>query len=549
MDKLVLDLEHQLNSGINAHANLFINHIEGQLTQTSLQFLEGVTQRDAYALEKIIQKCTQLKIQLKATDINTVIDALQHQHLLSPHLSESLQDFLINTHMSSFFQTLIKTTEQLNQSLDDIDTLKITMDVMSQLTLYHHTGIEKDFLTTTITMMLYFLKNENMSSAYHKRQRSVFDAAKWIKSLLSISEKSKICKLIDIIAERLLLMTHQIPGQIRQMDLIELFCLFEEISIRTSYFASHESNRTLLADMQVMISLASIAERAPNAFFDILYSQQSQSNHDLLCTLQNQTKHHTILSIFLNGPSFKSYFRECGIRTHSNQQAFLSSLARWMHHISRQAATPKEHSKAIIIDFLEETYSLHSQMHHHEFLSWLDQAIEENELFIALTHDLFSILSYEANQMRLQSGSLTFLTNQLLSMKRAPKAMSISQTGVFQPLITSNALQIDIDNLSALFDFFQKLNHKQQRELLSEMCILGAIPKKRPTINAKTTNKRPCSQHYPTPSLHRIQKKKHTTPITRVARQKPKRQQASSFFEPLTKIKSIKSATRCLVRH
>lgn len=514
-------LDTRSSKGTHDQIIRLTDYISGKLNEKSLHFLEEVCLRNACGLEKIITKCIQLKVQLKASDINTILATLNQQHALPRNILDSLQYFLMNQHTHDFLQKLTTSTNHLNASLNNFGSLKATIQIMNQVAMYHHAGIEKDFLTTIISMMLYFYHGEYTHHDAQAKQRNAEDATKWMKSLLSISDKSDLSKLIDLLASRIFLISTSIPGESRNMDLIELYCLFEDLSVKTNYNTPHDSNRSLLADIQVMVLLALVSTRAPNAFFDIVYTQQCQTNQDILDALQNQMNKSPILATFLNGQSFKAYFRECGIRTHSNQQAFLSSLIRWLQMMSQQAHLPSEASKNTIVKFLRSAYAIRTEMDPHSFLTWLRHEIETPALFTCLEKELFNVLEHEANVINNQTGSLTFVTNKLVSLKLSPKAISASHTGAFQPLITPNVLQIDLDNLRALHCFFYQLNTSQQRKLLLELCLLGLMSKPFPVTKLQGLQKRAANQHSPIPALHRIQKAKKAQPTTRVVRKQP----------------------------
>ncbi len=542
-----------MRSSKNTHDQIIrlTDYISGKLDEKTVRFLEELCLRNACGLEKIITKCIQLKVSLKASDINVVIAALNQQHALPHNTLDSLQYFLMNQHTHDFLQGLMASTEYLNAPLNKVGYLKTTIQIMNQVAMYHHAGAEKDFLTTIISMMLYFYHGEYTHNDTQAKQHNTEDTAKWMKSLLSISDKSDISKLIDLLANRIFLISTSLPGEIRNMDLIELYCLFEDLSLQTHYHVAHDSNRSLLADIQVMMLLALVSTRAPNAFFDIVYTQQSQINQDILDTLQNQITQSPILANFLNGQTFKAYFRECGIRTHSNQQAFLSSLVRWLQIMSQQINLPSEASKNMIVKFLQSAYSIRSEMSPNDFLTWLSHEIETPTLFTCLEKTLFNALEYEASAINNQTGSLTFVTNKLVSMKLSPKAISASHMGSFQPFITPNVLQIDLDNLRALNCFFYQISYQEQCELLLELCLLGLMSKPCPATKRQSLQKRTANQHYPLPALHRIQKAKQAQPATRIVRKQPTATVAitsNDLFDSPVKTKMLKHTIKYL-RH
>lgn len=544
MDTLASSLDTRSRKDTHPQIIRLIDYVVGQMNEKTFFFLREICIHHAAALEKVITKCVQLKIQLKAADIDSVIESLYQQHTLPQNILHSIQYFLMDKRTSHFVQTLMSSTKTLDASLNHFNPLKPVLYVLNHLNIYIHSDSEKQFLSTLVSMMIHFQESDSSHSS--QRQRSTKDVIKWMKSLLSISEKSDLSKLIELMSDRLQMIEVSLPGQVRNMDLLELYCMFEDLALQTEHFIPHDSNKPLLLDIHAMILLALASKKYPHAFFDIMYARQAQNEWDILNQIQSQLSRPSMLSAFFNSTQFNPYFRECSIRTQSNQQAFLSTALMCLKNIIQETHAYAEISLKPMVNFLKVAHSMSQDMENDTFLKWLQKELTQEDLFSSLQHALFIALEYEAQLINTRSGSLIFIANKLVSMGFSPKAVSANQTGLFQPLIASNALQMSQTNLQALKMFLSQLNYQQQHQLMTELCLIALIPyqmhveNQTPSKN-KPLPKRTVDQHYPIPALHRIQKAKQARP-TRVVRKQPIMPTIPiAFFEPLTnKIKSIK---------
>lgn len=531
------------------------DNISGELNEKTLIFLRAVCEKNATALEKIITKFVQLQVKLKAEEMDQVIESLYQQQIFPQDMFSSIQYFLADKRVHHLNQGLISSIDNLSSSLKNFDPFKTTIHVLNELNIYIHSGIEKQFLSTLVILMMHFYDGDRSTHLSHTPRRSIDDAKKWIKSLLSISEKSDISKLIDLLADRIQLMHIIVPGKIRDMDLIEIYCLFEDLAMHTKYFIPHDSNKSLLLDIHAMILLALVSNKSPHAFFDVVCAHQAESENQVLNVIQSQISRPLIFNTYFNSQQFKPYFREGCIRTNSNQQAFLSACIGW---IKPRLEEHNEHPNTSIyrlLSFFESSFTMKNEIGNDAFLMWLNLETSHTKVKRLIEEDFFDGLQHEANFMNTSSGSLIFVTNKLVSMGFSPKAISTAKTGLFQPLITPHVQQIDQQNLQGLKRFFQQLNHSEQQQLIEELCLLILLPyqahaDQRLKSMAKPLQKHIADQHHPFPALHRIQKAKKARTARLHRKQPPVNTYSAGFFEsPPSKIKQIKHTNKNLTRH
>lgn len=555
MGSIASPLDMRSSKHIHEEINRLVDYVSGQLNDESLVFFHDVCVRNAAALKKVIAKCQQLKIKLKADDVNRVIESLHKQMRLPKNILETIQCYLSDKRMNSIANVLNSVSSKLETDVFASDVLKATLHVISNLNLLINSNPEEQFLRSIITMMLDFQNKEHHSTkSCNPRKRTADDASKWLRTLLAVSEKSDLTKLIDLLADRLHLGGNVISGGSRNMDFTELFFLFEDVAIQADLHVTHESNKKLMLDINAIMLTTLVCKRTPTAFFDVVSLQQNNSNSAILPLMQQYYGKPLVIEQFFSSKVFQHYFRVHGLKDQTNQHAFLTSFVNHLHAITNHQNDRIDVNIQIITQFLELCRKQSNEMNDQEFILWFEQAIIDHKLEANIHVFLFNAIEREAELNTNRLGSLVFVANKLVSMGFSPRSASVATTGFFQPLITSNVPQTDAKNFKALKLFLDTLQPNQRQQLINELLLSALVQhRKTPTKTMgvtsnqqKTTMKRPADNNYPLPTLHNINKAKASR-TTRIVRKQPS--YSGTFFNEAPKISPKRNPPKFAIRH
>ncbi len=506
-----------------------IDYVSGQLNDVSIGFLHDVCEKNATALDKLITKCQQLKIKLKADDVNKALESLHKQMRLPKNILETIQYYLLDKRMISIANVLNSVSSKLESDASASDVLQATLHVISNLNLLINSNPEEQFLRSIITMMLDFQNKEHHSAkSCNPRKRTADDASKWLRTLLAVSEKSDLTKLIDLLADRLYLGGNMICGGSRNMDFTELFFLFEDVAIQAELQVTHESNQKLILDINAIMLTTFVCKRIPTAFFDVVSQQQNSSHNAPLLLMQQYYQKSLVIEQFFNSENFQHYFRVHGNQDQTNRHAFLSSFVNYLHAVTSHQNDRIDANIQIIAQFLELCRKQSNDMTDQEFVLWLEQATIEHKLDVTIQSFLFNAIEREAESNNNKIGSLVFVANKLVSMGFSPRSASVATTGFFQPLITPSVMQTDSKNFKALKLFLETLKPNQRNQLINELLLSSLVRYRNMPTNTmeststqlKTATKRPADNNYPIPTLHNLNKVKSSR-TTRIERKQP----------------------------
>ena len=491
----------------NYEINRLVDYISGQLSNQSLIFLQKICVKNAAALEKLITKCSQLKIKLKASDLNRVIDSLHNQMNLPQNILEAIQYYLLDKRMHGITNMFNATNNQLEADLSAFSMLKSTLHVLDNLNLLTQSNQEEQFLKSIITMLVDFQnKDHHFVKSCNPRKSASDDASKWLRTLLNVSEKSDLTKFIHLIADRLHLSETVMHGDIRNMDLTELFFLLEEIAHQADIQVVHESNKKLMLDINAIILTTHVCKKTPTAFFDVVSLQQSNENDSVLSLVKKYYSKSLIIESFFQHSSFKPYFRKHSHDDKANHHAFLISLVTHLQSLSFSSSENVEPNTNIFSQFISTCRTNFQKLGKKAFIQWLLEASSEPSIDNILQEVLFNAIEREAEQHNNRLGSLVFIANKLVAMGFSPRSASVATSGFFQPLITTHVPKTDLENFKSLKIFLETLkpNHKKQ---LTQEIILSVIvnPRKLSTRNEATkSHRRTVDNHYPIPTLNSI---------------------------------------------
>src|SRR3990167_7383199 len=104
MDTMEYYIDMRSIEGTNGQLIRLTGFISGELNEKSLSFLQHMSEHQTLLLDKIIAKCEQLKLQLKADDIHRIVDALYQQPILPQDMFSSIQYYLLDKRVSPLIQ-------------------------------------------------------------------------------------------------------------------------------------------------------------------------------------------------------------------------------------------------------------------------------------------------------------------------------------------------------------------------------------------------------------------------------------------------------------
>ncbi len=517
------------------------DYVSGHLSQDTMNFLQEICLKNADGLAKIIVRCQQLKMNLKAEEVNRVILSLHKQMMLPNDMIATIKYYLTDKRMNSIANVLNSGASKLESSLVASDQLKSILHVSGHLNLFMISEPEVQFVRSIIIMLLNFQKKEfQFSKLSDMRKRSAEDASKWLRTLLAISDKSALTKFIDLLADRLYLVGNMITGETRNMDLAELFFLFEEAAIQANLPLSHDSNKTLIVDINAMMLTTLVCQKMPHSLFDVM-TMQHATHQETIQIVKRYYKKTLIIEQFLELQTFEPYFDEHHTNQRINQDAFLVSL---IHHFISAIIHPNnglDTHMQIIEQLIDHTQKTNQEINERTLMQCFHEATQDEYQDTDIHMSMFKAIEQEAQANHKRMGSLVFIVNKLIVMGFSPRAASMATTGVFQPLIASHAPQTDIKNMKALKLFADSLKPDQRKQLFNELVIFAvahphhALGKRLEMANQqqKFSFKR-TTREYAAPIFHNLQKSK-TAKTTRVHRKQPK--YSGTFFVEVPTVK------------
>jgi hypothetical protein len=523
-----------------------VDYISGELNNDSLEFLQNACSRNSQALDKLLVKCERLGLKLKACDINLVVEALQTQMDLPQNIFATIKNHLLDKRMNSIANVLHIFSEKLENKLPATDVLKPIFHVLNNLSIFVNASPEEQFLRSILTMMLNFHNKEySYSKPIESRRRNPGDTAKWLKSLLSMSEKSSLIKLIDFLGIRLHLAGNTINGEFRSMELTELFFIFEDMANCADMNLTHAENEEFIKDINAIILIAQVCKKAPTSLLDVVEMQLDCRDMDILNLMQEYNLAPLQIGKFFKGKNFNPYFRRHQTEDRVNPQAFLTTLSNYLHTIISYSNERFDENIQPIADFIQQCNNSSNKMTDEEYILWLKDLSLDSKMQVAIETTLFDALEHEAKACVHKFGGLGFVATKMVSMGFSPRAEVSMNTGVFHPLVTARTLQTDLENIQSLRLFVRKLDYKQKNQLMTELLLTLLVRyRKNPSKlenQPKVPAKRQADTSYPLPTLHNMRKTKNSKTV-RALRNSPSYQ--LTFFSSSSKMKFTRNAPK-----
>lgn len=543
--------EERINTQANKETSDAIRklatYVFGELSNNSIEFLENICNKNPSALNKILLKCEKLSLKIRAYDIDLVIKSIQSQMQLPEDILATIHSNLACKKMYNLANVLHIFAEKIEKKLTNSEHLKTTIQITNNLNIFAKANPNEQFLRSLIIMMLNFHNKEYTSERLlDTNKRNNYDSAKWLKSLLCLSEKSKIINLIDFIDLRLQLSSISVSGKIKDMELIELFFLFEEVAISSEVITITLENKSFIKNINAILLVNILCKKNPIAFFDFIIMQLNSKHLDLFLLIEQYSKNLPVLEKFFTSDIFNPYFRKNTFTDKANRHAFLFSISENILKIVTNYNTQDYNMKSIL-EFIEKCHLQSHKMSDSEYFSWLQTIKLNTRITDEMITSLFNALEYNILKKEHQITSLSFITTKMISMGFSPRASSFTNVGIFQPLIT-NTQKIELKNIQALKYFYQQLNSQEKNNLIMELIVsfltrYRSNPLKIET-HAKASYKRQIDVSYPLPTLHNIKKTQNSRTL-RAVRKQPT-YQGTFFASPSRKIKASRNFSKVM---
>ena len=484
------ELSIDSRSSIESHEQTrgLLDHISGDLDKDSLSLLENICLKSPAALAKLISKFKKNSITIKAADFNLVVKALLMQTNLSEEILPTIHAHLLDSKVNNLAKILNMLTDNLQSELPASDTLQAIIQVINNLQIFAEPVPEEQFIHSIMILMLNFhIKQTDNASNYQ-------DSAKWIKSLLSISEKSSLIHLVDYIAIRLNIAGIVIHGGQRNMELTELFSAIDDIANSIELTTCKEKNIGLINNISACTIIGIICKKAPHAIVDVVDREMTDAVYPVA----------DILNEFVQSDNFKEYYKRHPELANHNYYAYLNQLTNLLHDqliTGTHFANPK--LKTFIINCVNSLDAI-SEGELENYLTNLDIPDEIINIFCA---DFLENFRHQQQKQFNLANSLEFCANKLVNLGFAPRSITFSEVGAFQPLVCKNKHVLNRQNNLALTYYVSTIDPDKRASLVKELVVALLIRYRiKPHVlenQPKPIHRRAIDSSYPVPANHK----------------------------------------------
>lgn len=452
-------------------------------SEKSLHFLFQIGIKNPSALDKLLIKLkrntSQLKTQITAAHVDTVIELLYKQMALPANIFESIDAYIesqadeLNVSGANFIPHRYESSEATPL------VLKRAVHIIDKLNLLNKNNRQNEFLKKMIRAIIEFNDKEqkNGDNQVITQVEIATKASRWLSSSMAVSESSNIKKIADFLTARIITLGYTtIKSPVRTMGLSELFFIFEELAIQADLPIAHDSNLPLISEINAVMLSLSICVEQPTAFYDIVTLQQHDVETETLPILRRYYQAPLLIEQFFSSNQFHRYFGNRDSLDAINQEAFFMTLAPCLLMQNRGQEDHQPIAKSDFIHFIQvcrkqRTVILDSQ----KFMDWFEQAC------IAINiEDLLKLFFFETIEQKIsvclsQVGSLVFVANKLISMGFSPRSTTAAATGLFQPLISPDIPMTTTKNLKAINVFYNNLEQSLQKKMLNELVLMAIV--------------------------------------------------------------------------
>ena len=432
--------------------------VDGKLNESTLGFLHSINKANPFGLADLITKLHNIQIQPNADMIDMTVKVLTGQLKIPHNALGIIQDFL----QGEGKQDILKELQTLE--LNEVKLHQSIFHIMDNLHIFSGDHLAEQFLRTIISIMLEWDANP---------QRTVQDAAKWLKSVFNLPYKSIMAQIIQLIADHLHLSDCLIAGKTRNMDCLELFFLLKNLTNNTEIVLVSEINKNFMLQINAAVLAIMIYKNSQNAFYDIVSWHEQHPDFAILTELNAHRSTPMALEQFLQSHAFKPYFSQQRYQDGQiNQHVFMSSLAAYLQTVVESDQPCTDVSMEKIISFAKQCNTQFRDKDRLSFLQWY----QNNPQFEILEPLILSLVLQTIQTMALaqksrHAGRIRASAMQLVALGYSHRSASTLTTGVFKPLVNIDIAAIDTANITALIAFFNQQSLANRLKLLQEIFL------------------------------------------------------------------------------
>jgi len=436
----------------------------GDLNVNSINFLNALFSNGTTSLNKLILKFQKHQINIKAKDFDLIIKALNMQINLSNTIFQTIHCYLQDTSINSLANVLIKRADDLEREVPTIDTLKSILTVVDSLQIFANSTFDDKFIRAILILMLNFHVKQ-----HNNNHNNYLDSAKWLKTLLSISEKSNLIQLIDYIAIRLSIANINIYGEVSNIELTEIFFSIEELAY--SKEPENYSNNKLIKTINACILVSIVCNKNPLAFVDVVASQINDDKSNLPLLTKKIFKQNSQLTKFTEHANYKFYFKNTEELIDLNMQAFLMCFSNLLHEELTSKIYEHKSEIALIKNFIIKCNHNSEKMLDDEYSIFISkQHIEAKIVEFFINFTLETILNKLKDSVKNAIG-LNFIANKLTTLGFTPRSNNFARLGMFVPIINKNKFKIDYENMLALAFYVNNLDAANKSLIIKELFV------------------------------------------------------------------------------
>lgn len=441
-------------------------HILGDLSTNSIVFLNDLNLKDDTILKKLVYRFEKSAIYIKSKDFDLIINALKIQTNLSLHILQTIHLHLQDESVRSIYNTFMKMAKKLEKDLPEIDTLHSILTMMNNLQIFVNNNSEEKFIRSILVLMLNFhLKQHNNNHNNH------LDSAKWMKSLLSISEKSCLIQLVDFIAIRLSLAKIAVNCDGHNTELTEIYFILEELLNSSEIETCKQNNKNLIKNINGCVLISIICNKNPHIFADIVTRELQDDNSNIWFLTKKFSEQPNKINELVNGHVFQTYYKNNTCYSNINLQTFLINFTNFLHQelINKHNESIKEIQalKDLIITCNQNS----EKMSDKEYKDFLFQKNINHSIIEAFENKLLPSILSKLKETLKNTKTINFAANKLTILGFAPRSVSFSAKGIFIPLITKNKLQLDYENTLALKKQLHSLDFNKKYLIIKELIL------------------------------------------------------------------------------
>lgn len=432
--------------------------VDGELNESTLGFLHSINKANPFGLGDLITKLHHIEIHPKAELVAMTVQVLTSQLKIPHNALDIIQDFL----QEEGKQTIL--TELQSLDLNEVKLHQSVRHIMDNLHIFSGDNLAEQFLRTIISIMLEWDANP---------QRSVQEAAKWLKSVFNVPYKSTMSQIIQLIADHLHLSDCLMEGKNRNMDCLELFFLLKNITNHTEIVLVTETNKAFMLQINAAVLAIMIYKNAQNAFYDVVAWHTTHPDFAILKELSEHQSSPMVLEKFIQSHAFKPYYSQQRYQdSQVNHHVFMSSMAAYLRTIMESDLSCADLNLVKIISFVKQCSIQFRDKDRLAFLQWY----QNNPQFELLEPQILALLLHTIQRMAVtqksrHAGRIRASAMQLVTLGYSHRSASTLTTGVFKPLVNIDIAAIDSTNISALIAFFNQQTLANRLRLLQEIFL------------------------------------------------------------------------------